>query len=145
VEAKAAENVVRSYLLRLKPSAHEICQELASDSFSCRPQPDETFEFPGGTVVVEYEALTPVQSVQKYWWLLHNTDYLEQKGKVALVVLVLDSYAQPADQVEREKSLAAKLEAAFPGRFTYWHVGADEVSTDTISAALAQAYDAVKD
>lgn len=144
MEAKAAENVVRSYLLRLKPSVHEICQELPSDSFSCRPQPDEAFEFPGGTLVVEYEALNPVQSVQKYWWLLHNTDYLEEKGKVALVVLVLDPYAQPADQVEREKSLAAKLEAEFPGRFSYFHVGADEVSNDTISTALANAYEAVR-
>ncbi len=144
MEPKAAENVVRSYLLGLGPSSHSICQELPSDSFSCRPQPDEAFDFPGGTIVVEYESLQPLQSVQKYWWLIHKTDYLEEKRKLALVVLVLDSYAQPVDQVEREKSLAAKLEAAFPGRFWFFYVGADEVSTDTITTALVKAHDAVK-
>ena len=144
MEPKAAENVVRSYLLGLKPSAHRICQDLPSDSFSCRPQPDEAFDFPGGSVVVEYESETPLQSVQKYWWLLNNSDYLPEDKKLALVVIVLDAYAQPVDQVERQKSLASKLEAAFPGRFWFFYVGADEVSPDTISAALTKAYDAVK-
>ena len=95
-------------------------------------------------MVVEYESKTPLQSVQKYWWLLHNTDYLPEDKKLALVVIVLDAYAQPVDQVERQKSLAGRLEAAFPGRFRFFYVGADEVSPDTISAALTKAYDVVK-
>jgi hypothetical protein len=143
VQSKEAENVVRSYLFNQSPSSHRIAQDAPNPSFSCVPQPDEAFDFPGGSVVVEYESQVPLQSVEKYWWLLQNADYLPEGKKLALVVIVLDAWAQPVDQVERQKALANKLEAAFPGRFRFFYVGAEEASPDTISAALSGAYQAV--
>jgi hypothetical protein len=143
VELKEFENIVRSFLLNEGPSSHRFGQ-ISSDSFSSLPEPDESFDFPGGCVAIEYEAERPVQSVQKYWWLLNKTDFLPNDKKLSLVVIMADADAQPKDQVERQKKLAQQLEGSFPGRFRSFFIGGDDVSPGVVSAALGEAYDAIK-
>jgi hypothetical protein len=144
VEAKAVENTVRSYLLGQSPTSHSIGAGLAIDEFSGLPQPDELYQFDTGTIAIEYECGAPVISVQKYWWLLNRTDFLDEKGKLALVVLGVNPCAQPVDQVERQMKLAAQLEESFPGKFSFFFVGANEIDQDTLSDTLSKAYSAIK-
>jgi hypothetical protein len=143
VELKEYENLVRSYLLNQNPTSHRF-GEITTGSFSCRPEPDEAFDFPGGCVAVEYETGRPVQCVQKYWWLLNRTDFLPEDKKLSLVVIMADPEAQPKDQVERQKKLAEELEQSLSGRFRCFFVGGDDVKPQTVSDAVAQAYETVK-
>lgn len=138
VELQAAENIVRTYMLNEKPVSHGLGRR-----GSVPPRPDEFFDFPGGTVAVEYEIEFPVVSMQNYWWLLNRGDVLKDGKKLAVVVIFLDRLSQPKDQVDRQKSTAKELEESFPG-FRAFFISFDEASSDTIAAALAKACDFVK-
>ena len=144
MKQKEAENIVRTYLLNQNPSSHRVGQISMSDSLSSLPEPDEFFAFPGGCVAVEYESQVPVQSVQKYWWLLNRTDFLPGDKKLSLVVIIADEEAQPKDQMELQQKLAKQLEGTFSGRFRSFFIGADETDPAVVSAALVEAYDSVK-
>jgi hypothetical protein len=143
VELKEAENVVRSCLMQHKPSSHTLEQDLISTQLSSSPKPDETFEFPGGIVAVEYERDQPSQSIQKYWWLFNQTDYLKSGKKLALVTITINPGAETQEQTERLRALGKGLEKKFPA-FSYFPIGLAEAKPDVICAALSKAYDAVK-
>lgn len=143
MELKEAENIVRSYLLSQKPLARHTCEIFMDESLSSRPEPDESFDFPGGTVAVEYESGMPVMSVHKYWWLLHNSDIMAEGKKLAVVIIILDVDAAPRDQLARQKATAEQLQKDYPG-FQCFFVDYKEATPDAISAALAKAFDVVK-
>jgi hypothetical protein len=143
VELIEAENIVRSYLLNQKPLSFRRGQTPAGDTHSCRPEPDECFEFPGGMVVVEYESRMPVVCVSKYWWLLHKTDVMSEGKKLALVVIILDAEAAPKDQLARQRAMAEQLEKDYPG-FRFFIVESDQARPDVISDAVAKAFEVVK-
>ncbi|MGI5939243.1 MAG: hypothetical protein ACOX8V_00850 [Thermoleophilia bacterium] len=143
MELKEAENIVRSSLMPHNPSSHALEQDLISTQLSCSPKPDETFEFPGGIVAIEYERDFPSQCIQKYWWLLNHTDYLKSGKKLAMVSITINRDAERQEQTERLGALGRELEKKFPA-FSFYHIAYADATPDAISAALAKAYEAVK-
>ena len=144
MELIEAENIVRSYLLNQKPLSFRRRHTPTGDTLSCPPEPEESFEFPGGMVAVEYESRMPVVCVSKYWWLLHKTDLMSKGKKVALVMIILDADAAPKDQLARQKALAEQLQKDYPG-FHYFVVESDQAKPEAISEAVAKAFEVVKE
>jgi len=125
------------------PLLRKSCRQLERGDEKFRIRPDEYFKFPQGHLLIEYEQTKrPVESISKYWWLLHNTTWLRTRERIVLVLFLFNDYGNPI-RSETINTLGCELEKSFPGEFTFFFLppnDPNEISEskvrDTIKKAL---------
>ncbi len=112
--------IKKYYMQHLKNILFNKQLILKNVKYSIRP--DEYFVFENKITVIEYEKTKrPVESISKYWWLLHKTDWLINNMEMSLIFISLN----PKTNKIRKESillLGKELEAKFINNFHFYFV-----------------------
>src|SRR5690606_6249239 len=100
---------------------HSSDKQLVVNNKKYSIRPDEYFLF-DNIIVVEYEnTKRPVESISKYWWLFHKTDWLSNNIEMSLIFI---SVYPKANRIRKESILilGKELESKFSNKLKFYFV-----------------------
>ena len=100
-------------------------------------EPDETYLDGNSVYVIEYEygPKRPVESITKYWWLLHRTRWLEEGVKLKCALFLLSSKPGPL-RLDTCALLGDELALKHPAAFEFACLMPSEVSEQSLNSTL---------
>lgn len=137
MKLKECKDIVHAFL-----NKHNICVKLIEDKqlvykhnhYHIRP--DEAFLYNNNVIIIEYESTPrPVESISKYWWLLKNTNWLENKTKIKYCIFVLEDHNQ---NIRRETViiLGEELETKYQEYFEFNYLLPEKICSENIIEKL---------
>ncbi|MCH7838013.1 MAG: hypothetical protein IIC26_05830 [Chloroflexi bacterium] len=120
MDLKTCTELVQEVARAAGPLSEQSRRQLKINGKAFRVMPDEHFVFPHGHLLVEYERnKRPVESISKYWWLQHKSNWLERGQRFALVLLVDSRVIE--SRAEAAELLGFELEKRYPETFAFFY------------------------
>jgi hypothetical protein len=133
------ENIIKSYFENnFDKYEHLHNKKLIVNNSNYRIIPDDIFYYGKEMILIEYEnTKRPVESISKYWWLLKNTKWLNEKIKIKLFIIGLND-AHKGIRDESVEILGSELKLKFPENIDFYYIPWNKVSEIEIIKILSQ-------
>ena len=132
-----AKRIVKSYFEKLGLD-HKDNQVLKIGANNYRIIPDDVFIADAFLYLIEYEnTKRPVESISKYWWLLQNTNWLDNNLPIKLLFIGLNE-THDGIRSESVQILGQELSIKYPNLFSFFYLPWNGVSESSLQALLGK-------